>query len=92
VSALGDTLRRLADLADAGIIHGEASLDLHVGNEQAVRDIASTLGGAVSEYRSHCDTFQYSNHGTRVDSVRVTAMVATDRPWVEAPETEEASR
>ncbi|MDR7385252.1 hypothetical protein [Promicromonospora iranensis] len=82
-TALGDTLRRLADMADAGTIRGrDHQLDIHFDDEGEVRALAALLGADVDEYQSHTDTVQVSFR-SRLDGVRVVAMTRTDRPWVE---------
>lgn len=87
MSALGTTLRKLADLADAGILTSRStSLDLHQNSEEEVRALAAILGGTVDEYQSHTDTVQVSAR-LRFDGVDVVPMFRTERPWVApAPE------
>lgn len=91
MSALGNTLRQLADLADAGILGGHShNLDIHADSEGAVRSLADLLGGTVDEYQSHTNTVQVSAR-LRVDGLNVVPMFRTERPWVEPRDVEDVS-
>jgi hypothetical protein len=91
VSALGDSLRKIADLADAGIIGGRNhGLTAHLTTEEDVRTLAAILGGEVVEHKSHMDTVQVYVDAP-VDKVRVTAMFRTERPWVEPREDDDGT-
>ncbi|GAB3167007.1 hypothetical protein GCM10027059_26940 [Myceligenerans halotolerans] len=81
-AALAADLRRLAHLAESGLLDGEhIALDVHVDSAARVQVVVDALGGEVRRYRSHTETVQASTSGAYVGSVQVVALVNTDAPW-----------
>lgn len=80
--ALAADLRRLAELAESGLLDGRGcEFLLHFDDAASVQAIADALGGSVARYKSHKDTVQASVDGARVGSIKVKPIVNTDAPW-----------
>jgi hypothetical protein len=81
---LASDLRRIARLAESGLLDGSAhDLSFHVENAASVQAVIDALGGQPRRYRSSTNTVQAHAAGALVGSVKVVPIVNTDTPWGE---------
>jgi hypothetical protein len=87
---LAADLRRLADLAESGLLDGHAwKLDFFVESPARVQAVVDQLGGTVHRYRASTDTVQAHAVGALVGSVKVVPIINTTHPWGDDADSDE---
>jgi hypothetical protein len=81
-ATLGDDLRRVAELADTGLLDGTyIQFSFHTQDAARVQAVNDRLGGRVRRYRSSTGTVQAHNDGALVGSVSVIGVINTGALW-----------